>query len=90
MVVRVLIYCLNDILSDLDSGDRITIARLLNHTSSIVDYQDSEAYQNELLADPTRIWQPEEKLAYVSELEPYSEPGEESQYSASNYQLLDL
>ncbi|MDB9529423.1 serine hydrolase [Oscillatoria sp. CS-180] len=80
----------NEVAAVIPNSDTITVRQLLNHTSGVANFQRSEAYTTALLAEPTRIWQPEERLTYVSELEPDFDPGQGWTYSASNYHLLDL
>jgi CubicO group peptidase (beta-lactamase class C family) len=78
--------------------DRITLRQLLNHTSGIYDFgdeSDSPFYQDAFLgpdADWTKVWTPQELLAYAdgAEHDPYSAPGEGWHYASTNYILLGL
>lgn len=69
-----------------DSG--ITIRQLLNHTSGIYNFFDSDAVWAALKADRGRVWTPEELLAYLEK--PYFEPGGGWRYSNTNYVLVGM
>lgn len=67
----------------------ITIKDLLSHTSGIFDYADTEAYFNEILANPKREWSRIEQIKFAMEHgEPLGESGEVFAYSDTNYLLL--
>jgi D-alanyl-D-alanine carboxypeptidase len=77
--------------------DRITIRRLLTHTSGVYDYfaEDSPFWQDAYLgedADWSRVWSPEELLAYADGANhaPDFAPGEGVRYSNTGYILLGL
>ena len=77
--------------------DRITLRQLLNQTSGVYDYFDGDspfwqdAYLGEA-ADWSRIWTPQELLAYADGAKhaPYFAPGEDAHYSNTGYVLLGL
>jgi D-alanyl-D-alanine carboxypeptidase len=77
--------------------DRITLRQLLTHTSGVYDYFDGDspfwqdAYFGEG-ADWSRVWTPQEVLAYAdgAKHEPYFAPGEGIHYSNTGYVLLGL
>ena len=66
----------------------ITIRQLLNHTSGIYMFFESQGIWDELKADRTKVWTPEEVLDYVRE--PYFAPGDGYRYSNTNYLLLAM
>jgi D-alanyl-D-alanine carboxypeptidase len=67
----------------------ITIKDLLSHTSGIFDYAETEAYFNEVLANPKREWSRIEQIKFAMEHgEPLGESGEVFAYSDTNYLLL--
>jgi D-alanyl-D-alanine carboxypeptidase len=78
--------------------DRITIRQLLNHTSGIYDYfddTDSPFLEDAFLgehADWSKIWTPQELLAYANAARhaPYFAPGAGYHYSNTNYILLGM
>ena len=72
-------------------GSEITIRRLLNMTSGIYDYTDSDDYNDEVERNPHRSpWTPEEILEYVYKEKAVFSPGEGWEYSNTNYILLDM
>ena len=68
--------------------DKITIRQLLNHTSGIFNYFENQEIWDDLMAERTRYFTPEEILAYIKE--PYFEAGQGWQYSNTNYLLLAM
>jgi D-alanyl-D-alanine carboxypeptidase len=75
--------------------DAINIRQLLNHTSGIADYLDSEggtadgAFNAEITNDPTRSWTALEQIMFATEqYEPVSRPGVEFHYSDTGYVIL--
>jgi D-alanyl-D-alanine carboxypeptidase len=70
---------------------KITIRHLLNHTSGLDDYLNtdgfSEATQGRPYDQPWRAW---EAVRYGFDLEPLDKPGKTHHYSNTNYLLLDL
>lgn len=68
--------------------ESISIRQLLNHTSGLYMFWDNEEIWEALKRDKTKIWTPEEVLAYIKE--PYFAPGTASRYSNTNYLLMAL
>lgn len=66
-------------------GEQITIRQLLNHTSGLFNYTDTDAFLSAVEADPTRAWTPEELIAFSAAEPPYFEPGRGFAYSNTNY-----
>lgn len=66
----------------------ITIRELLSHTSGIHDLFTSPGMADDILADPSRVWTPQEVLARIGK--PYFAPGKGYAYSNTNYVLLGL
>ena len=71
-------------------GDRITVRMLLNMSSGIANYTENDDFWHQHLADPERIWTPEELLAYGFGAPPLFEPGARYYYSNTNYIMLGL
>ncbi|WP_062152699.1 serine hydrolase domain-containing protein [Beggiatoa leptomitoformis] len=72
-------------------SEEITLRQLLNHTSAIPDYLESEKLVSIMQEDPYRQWTIEEILEYVYTLPPYTDRiGTVSYYSNTNYLLLEL
>src|SRR6516165_554799 len=57
------------------NGKHITIRELLNMTSGLFSYTDDEGFQQALLADPYKVWQPEELLTIAFKHQPNFAPG---------------
>jgi D-alanyl-D-alanine carboxypeptidase len=72
------------------NGRAISLRRLMNHTSGLYDYTADPGFANEILADPSRIWQPSELLAHGLSHPPLFAPGANWGYSNTNYILLGL
>jgi len=66
----------------------ITIRQLLNQTSGIYDYFENQEIWDDLMADRTRFFTPEEVLEYLKE--PDFEPGQGWRYGNTNYLLLAM
>lgn len=66
----------------------ITLRELLSHTSGIHDLFTSPGMSDDILANPSRIWTPQEVLARIGK--PYFAPGKGYYYSNTNYVLLGL
>jgi D-alanyl-D-alanine carboxypeptidase len=74
-----------------DYGSEITVRQLLNHTSGIADNWADDAFVGLIVADPEKLWQPEETIEYVKQHCPaHFPPGEGWHYSDINYNLLGL
>lgn len=74
---------------DLPLADEITVQMLLQHTSGIPDYLDSDAY-DALEDGPDQPWPHDGVLDAVLDLPRAFDPGERHDYSNSNYHLLGL
>ncbi|MFD9910664.1 serine hydrolase domain-containing protein [Streptomyces sp. NPDC059063] len=76
-------------------GDKITIRRLLNHTSGIHDYtEDPDVhrayYTPEFFKNRHRTWTPDRLVAVAMRHEPDFDPGEAWRYSNTNYILAGM
>lgn len=74
------------------AGDRITVRHLLQHTSGLYDYLEDANVVNRAYAQPERVWQPEELVAYAGQFRPAFAPGAPGRwdYSSTNYVLLGM
>jgi D-alanyl-D-alanine carboxypeptidase len=75
---------------EVPNGAHITIRELLNMTSGLFTYDDDEGWTQAFLADPYRVWTPEELLAIAFKHPPVFAPGKGWYYDNTNYILLGL
>ena len=72
-----------------NNGD-LTVRMLMNHTGGLPRWiLDPEIWEG-MLANPDRMWSPEERLAYVLDKEPVHEAGKMWYYSDTDYILLAM
>jgi D-alanyl-D-alanine carboxypeptidase len=67
---------------------KITIRRLLNHTSGLFGVDENPTYVRATDREPHRRWTPRQTLRYVKR--PYFAPGQGWHYSDTNYVLAGL
>ncbi len=69
--------------------NEITVTQLLNHTSGINDYVETESFLQKTKSDVQYQWTRDEQIQLaVSELDPVDDPGKQFRYSDTNYLLL--
>lgn len=73
---------------DIPEAERITIRMLLDMRSGIGNYTDNEAWIEAALADPARVWEPDELVRMGIELPRPFEPDAAYEYSNTNTVLL--
>ncbi len=81
-----------------DYGPNLTLRQLLQHTSGLPDYwQDPpfvisnyNAFIVDYMAHPQRLWQPQEMLSYVPNLDPIFIPNQGWHYGDSGFVLAGL
>ncbi|WP_437933487.1 serine hydrolase domain-containing protein [Sorangium sp. So ce341] len=71
-------------------GDRISVRQVLNHTSGLYDFTQSDAFWSAALSDPERAWAPRELIEIAASQPAYFEPGEGFAYSNTNYIIAGL
>jgi D-alanyl-D-alanine carboxypeptidase len=76
--------------SGVPGGDRITVRQILNHTSGLYSYTESDEFLSALSAQPPRVWRPEEIIALAVKRPPYFAPGKGFRYSNTNYLIAGL
>jgi D-alanyl-D-alanine carboxypeptidase len=74
----------------LPNHEEVTVRHLMNHTSGIIRYEFNDQFITDLLADPDRVWQPVEQLAYLFDTEAPFAAGEGWDYSDTNYIILGM
>lgn len=75
---------------DVPNGENITIRELLNMTSGLFNYTEDKDLEQAFLAQPERIWTPQELLGVAFQHQPYFAPGTNFHYSNTNTILLGL
>lgn len=74
-----------------DSWKKITIRQLLNHTSGIFNYTETDEFLSiEKSSDFKKQWVPEELIKLIINKKPYFEPGMGFHYSNTNYVLAGM
>ena len=76
--------------SRLAHAGEITVRHLMSHTSGVVRYEFKPEFTRDLTANPTRVWKPEEQIAYLLDDPAPFRPGEGWEYSDTNYILLGM
>ena len=77
-------------LDGISHAEEITIRQLLNMTAGVTDYTELDAFNDAVDADPDKVWQHQEVLAYLKGMAADFIPGSSWRYSNSNYLLLDV
>jgi D-alanyl-D-alanine carboxypeptidase len=72
------------------NGERITVRRLLNHTSGLFNYTEDGEFVAAAFRDPLRVWRPREIVAIATAHNPYFAPGAGWRYADTNYYVLGL
>lgn len=70
--------------------EEITLRNLIGHTSGIKDYLETGGAAANILGDPNHFWTPVEILEDVVNDTPNFSPGEDFEYSNSNFVLAGL
>ena len=76
--------------SRLANGSDVTVRQLMNHTSGIVRYEFKPEFTRDLTANPEKVWQPRELIAYLLDTPAPFSAGQGWEYSDSNYILLGM
>lgn len=74
----------------LDNAGTSTIRQLLNHSSGIYNYIENIQFQTASLNDLVKEWSPNELMGHARDQRAYFRPGEDVEYSNTNYVLLGM
>jgi D-alanyl-D-alanine carboxypeptidase len=74
----------------LANGSEVTVRQLMNHTSGVVRYEFKPEFTRDLTANPAKVWQPHELIAYLLDTPAPFPAGQGWEYSDSNYILLGM
>ncbi len=83
-------YLPAEIIAGIENGDTVTVRQLLQMTSGIYNYTESDAYYDTVFADPETAWTAADTVALVEGQPAYFAPGEGYYYSNTNYTLAQL
>ena len=77
-------------LPDWPNADKISLRRLLNHTSGVANFEQriTDPYQRAIDAHPAQLWSPRRTLSYAGK--PEFTPGSRWEYNNANYILAGL
>jgi D-alanyl-D-alanine carboxypeptidase len=79
---------IGDYVDGVPNGDRITLRMLGRHTSGLTDAIRLKPFQQQIAAEPAKVWEPGEILDAVYAAGPVAEPGERFLYASTNTILL--
>jgi D-alanyl-D-alanine carboxypeptidase len=72
-----------------NAGD-LTIHNLMTHSSGLREYFEISGVNKKLLADPDRVWKPEELVAFILDTKPLFAADKGWAYADTNYILVGL
>jgi D-alanyl-D-alanine carboxypeptidase len=75
-------------IANVPNGDEITLRLMLDMTSGIASYSMDEQFVTDLFTEHSRIWTPEELTEIGLLLSPKFAPGEQFDYSNTNFVML--
>jgi D-alanyl-D-alanine carboxypeptidase len=81
-------YLSSDLIRDIENANRVTVRQLLQHSSGIYNYIVNPKFQTASLNDLVKVWKRDELLYYARGMKANFAPGEDVQYSNTNYILL--
>jgi D-alanyl-D-alanine carboxypeptidase len=71
-------------------ADGMTMRQVMSHTAGVFNYSDNLTFLHDVLAAPTKVWAPQEILAYAASQPAYFPPGKGFHYSNTDYILAGL
>lgn len=74
----------------LPNADALVLSDLLAHRTGLPRYEFQPAFARDLIAQPERVWKPEDLLSYVLDHKPAFPAGEGFVYSDTNYILAGM
>lgn len=86
----IIAYLPDEIIDNIENADSATIRQLLNMTSGIFDYTQSDAFNDAVVDDPGHTWTALETVRYAYDEAADFSPGAGYAYSNTNYNLLQL
>lgn len=83
-------YLPEDIVSRVENADAATVRQMLQMTSGIFSYTDSDAFDDATVDDPSYAWTAAETITFAYDEPAYFAPGEDYYYSNTNFNLAQL
>ncbi len=84
-------YLPTNISSHIPNSSKITVRQLLNHTSGVAEYLDTEAFKKATAKrSRQQPWTATEAIKYIYDAKPQAAPGRKFAYTDTNYILLEL
>jgi len=83
-------YLPANIVDEIENANEATVRQMLQMTSGIFDYTESDDFFDAVEDDPNYMWTAEEVLEFAYGEEPYSGAGDDYYYSNTNYILAQL
>lgn len=83
-------YLPSEVIENIPYANEVTVRQLLNMTSGIFNYTESDAFYEDVTVDPSHDWSAAETVTYAYGQEAYFAPGEGYYYSNTNYTLLEM
>lgn len=74
----------------LPNAKDITLRMLMNHTSGIPEHVLNKDFLAALIANPDRVWKPEELIAYIFDSKPLFQAGKGWSYADTNYIIVGI
>ncbi len=78
------------VVGGIDYGPEIQVGELLQRVSGLPDYWSSPDFIQAFDADPSRVWYPDELVAYAKAMTPIGIPSAAWHYADTNYVLLGM
>lgn len=83
-------YLPDDISDNIDNVRQATVRQMLQMTSGIFDYSESDAFNDAVEENPTYAWTAQETITMIYGEPAYFEAGTDYAYSNSNYNLAQI
>jgi D-alanyl-D-alanine carboxypeptidase len=87
---RIAEYLPAEIIENIENADEATIRQMLQMTSGIYNYTESDAYYEAVEADPDYPWKASEVIEFAYGEDAYFDVGDDYTYSNTNYILAQL
>lgn len=83
-------YLPDEVVVNVENADNATVRQMLQMTSGIFDYTESDVFNDATDANPNRAWTAAQTIETIYGEASYFAPGEDYYYSNSNYNLAQM